>query len=477
MYVRFLLASLLGASLALGAHAWLYPAASTTGTPRALDIPATFTSSEYAAAAAGLDFRPAAAASVDAVVHVKTVSRSRMPYNPWMDLFGYALPEQVQQGSGSGVVFGPEGFIVTNHHVIDGADAIEVSTNDNRTFTATVVGSDPSTDLAVLRVDAPSEGLPFMKFGDSDAVAVGEWVLAVGNPFDLTSTVTAGIVSAKARNLSILRPDVARGAPPIESFIQTDAAVNPGNSGGALVNTRGELIGVNTAIASATGSYSGYSFAIPASIVRKVAEDLVAYGRVQRAFLGIQVEPASEVRGVVIQEITPGSGAADADLAKGDVLVSVQGKPVGSFAELQDAVARFRPGDRVAVERMRGGRTAAVDVELRDAAGSTRLLNRSELEERTSFGVLFSDLGPDAARRLGLKAGARAERVEAGPFKQAGIPAGFVVARIDGKPIATAQDAHEVLLLARGHVIVEGYLPNGRGAAFAVKLGTGEPEK
>jgi len=477
MHVRFLLASFLGASIALGAHALLNPTPPATAAARALEIPATFTASDLAAAAAGLDFRPAAAASVDAVVHVKTVSRSRMPYNPWMDLFGYTLPEQVQQGSGSGVVFGPEGFIVTNHHVIDGADAIEVSTNDNRTFAATVVGSDPSTDLAVLRVDAPAEGLPFIKFGDSDAVTVGEWVLAVGNPFDLTSTVTAGIVSAKARNLSILRPDVARGAPPIESFIQTDAAVNPGNSGGALVNTRGELIGVNTAIASATGSYSGYSFAIPASIVRKVAEDLVAYGRVQRAFLGIQVEPAREMRGVVIQEITPGSGAADADLAKGDVLVAVQGKPVSSFAELQDAVARFRPGDRVAVERIRGGRSGAVEVELRDAAGSTQLLNRSELEERTSFGVVFSDLGPDAVRRLGLKAGARADRVDAGPFKQAGIPAGFIVTRMDGKPISSAQDAHEVLLLARGHVVVEGYLPNGRGAAFAVKLSASEREK
>jgi Do/DeqQ family serine protease len=470
MDVRLILASFLGAGIALGANGVLDRASQDVAFDRVRDVPVALTSSDLNAAAAGLDFRPAAAASVDAVVHVKTVSRSRMPYNPWMDLFGYTMPEQVQQGSGSGVVFGPDGFIVTNHHVIDGADEIEVSTNDNRTYAAVVVGSDPSTDLAVLRIDTHEDGLPFMKFGDSDAVTVGEWVLAVGNPFDLTSTVTAGIVSAKARNLSILRPDFARGAPSIESFIQTDAAVNPGNSGGALVNTRGELVGINTAIASATGSYSGYSFAIPSSIVRKVAEDLVAYGRVQRAFLGVQVEAARDAHGVVIQEITPGSGAAEADLERGDVLVAVQGKPVSSFAELQDAVARFRPGDRVAVERVRNGRAEAVEVELRDAAGSTKLLNRSELEERTSYGVLFSDLGTDAARRMGLKAGARAERIEAGPFKNAGIPVGFIAARIDGKPVGNAQDAHEILLLSRGTVLVEGYLPNGRGAAFAVKL-------
>ena len=278
MNVRFVLASLMGAGIALGADALLDRSVSPPSRDVAADIPVTFTSSDLSAAAARLDFRPAAAASVDAVVHVKTVSRSRMPYNPWMDLFGYTMPEQVQQGSGSGVVFGPEGFIITNHHVIDGAEEIEVSTNDNTTFTATVVGSDPTTDLAVLKVDAPEAGLPF---SDSDGVTVGEWVLAVGNPFDLTSTVTAGIVSAKARNLSILRPDYARGAPPIESFIQTDAAVNPGNSGGALVNTRGELIGINTAIASSTGSYSGYSFAVPSSIVRSSAPSSACRSRPQ----------------------------------------------------------------------------------------------------------------------------------------------------------------------------------------------------
>jgi Do/DeqQ family serine protease len=471
MNVRLVLASALGAGIALGADALLDRSVSPPARDVAADIPVSFTSSDLSAAAAGLDFRPAAAASVDAVVHVKTVSRSRMPYNPWMDLFGYTMPEQVQQGSGSGVVFGPEGFIITNHHVIDGAEEIEVSTNDNTTFTATVVGSDPTTDLAVLKVDAPEAGLPFMRFGDSDAVTVGEWVLAVGNPFDLTSTVTAGIVSAKARNLSILRPDYARGAPPIESFIQTDAAVNPGNSGGALVNTRGELIGINTAIASATGSYSGYSFAVPSSIVRKVAEDLVAYGRVQRAFLGVQVEAAERTKGVVIESITPGSGAAEADLRTGDILVAIQGKEVRSFAELQDAIARFRPGDRVAVERLRGGEKGVVDVELRDASGSTRLLNRSELEERTSFGVRFADLSAHEARRWGMKAAARIAEVGDGPFRSAGIPEGFIVTRIEGKPVATAQDAHEILLLASGNIVVEGYLPQGRGAAFAVKLG------
>ena len=323
-------------------------------------------------------FAQAAQTSVGAVVHVRTAMRTRMPLNPWYEMLGYRSPEEVHQGSGSGVIIGNEGFIVTNNHVIEGAEEITVSMNDNRTYIAEVVGTDPSTDLAILKISADFP-LPFIEFGNSDQLGIGDWVLAVGNPFDLTSTVTAGIVSAKARNINLLRARPDRGVFPIESFIQTDAAVNPGNSGGALVNTRGELIGINTAIASRTGSYAGYSFAVPSTIVEKVAQDLMRYGKVQRAYLGIQIEPVTEaiaeqldmteIKGCAVTDLVPGSGAAESGLEIGDVVLAINGQEISDFPELQESVSRFHPGDEVMVRVWRNGEEREVLVQLKDRNG------------------------------------------------------------------------------------------------------------
>lgn len=331
--------------------------------------------SEYSAPPS---FAQAAQASVGSVVHVRTAIRTRMPMNPWHEMLGYRAPEEVHQGSGSGVIIGDDGFIVTNNHVIEGAEEITVSMNDNRTYKAHVIGTDPSTDLAMLKISADFP-LPFVEFGDSDQVGIGDWVLAVGNPFDLTSTVTAGIVSAKARNINLLRARPDRGVFPIESFIQTDAAVNPGNSGGALINTRGELIGINTAIASRTGSYAGYSFAVPSTIVEKVAQDLMRYGEVQRAYLGIQIEPVTEaiadqldmteVKGCAITDLVPGSGAAESGLEIGDIVLAINGQAISDFPELQESVSRFHPGDEVLVRVWRNGEEREVSVQLKDRNG------------------------------------------------------------------------------------------------------------
>ena len=323
-------------------------------------------------------FAQAAQTSVGAVVHVRTAMRTRIPLNPWYEMLGYRSPEEVHQGSGSGVIIGNEGYIVTNNHVIEGAEEITVSMNDNRTYIAEVIGTDPSTDLAMLKISADFP-LPFIEFGNSDQVGIGDWVLAVGNPFDLTSTVTAGIVSAKARNINLLRARPDRGVFPIESFIQTDAAVNPGNSGGALVNTRGELIGINTAIASRTGSYAGYSFAVPSTIVEKVAQDLMRYGKVQRAYLGIQIEPVTEViaeqldmteiKGCAVTDLVPGSGAAESGLEIGDVVLAIDGQEISDFPELQESVSRFHPGDEVMVRVWRNGEEREILVQLKDRNG------------------------------------------------------------------------------------------------------------
>ncbi len=343
------------------------------------------------AAPAVVDLREAAKKSVNAVVHVKTTTRTRMQYNPWMDFWGISPVPQMREASGSGVIIDASGFILTNNHVIHGAERIEVSLNDRRSFLADVVGVDPATDLAVLHI-ADASGLPHLDFGSSDRLEVGEWVLAVGNPFDLTSTVTAGIVSAKARSLQLLQPDDAMEVFPIESFIQTDAAVNPGNSGGALVNDRGELIGINTAIASKTGSYAGYAFAVPSSIAQKVSQDLIAYGRVQRAFMGIQgtgvtAEIAKDlelegIRGVYVHACVPSGGAALAGIESGDVILSINGQEVNTIAQLQEQVAQHTPGTQLSIRI--AGQDTPISVTLRDSQGGTGIKDRLHWSEERS---------------------------------------------------------------------------------------------
>lgn len=317
------------------------------------------------------DFTAAAELSVNAVVHVKTTYSIRQTTSDPLLEFFFGRPlqqeQRVQQASGSGVIISEDGYIVTNNHVIDKARNIEVVLNDKRTYPATLVGTDPNTDIALLKIE--DTGLPWIAFGNSDSLRVGEWVLAVGNPFNLTSTVTAGIVSAKARSINIISSDMK-----IESFIQTDAAVNPGNSGGALVNTRGELVGINTAIASQTGSYTGYSFAVPVTIVNKVVSDLKLYGTVQRGLMGVQIADITAemkdrlnlttMQGVYVGNVIQGSAADKAGLQTGDVIISIDDKIIDGTAQLQETVGQHKPGDVIQVQYIRNGQTRQTTLQL-----------------------------------------------------------------------------------------------------------------
>lgn len=426
-------------------------------------------------------FSDAAERSVDAVVHVKTVQRSQSAPLPWFEMFGYGQPERISQGSGSGVIINSEGHIVTNNHVIDGADEIVVSLNNNRTYTAEVVGTDPSTDLAVLKIDAPVS-LPHISFGSSQDVRVGEWVLAVGNPFDLTSTVTAGIVSAKSRDINILRGDPRTMEYPIESFIQTDAAVNPGNSGGALVNTSGELIGINTAIASRTGSYSGYSFAIPSAIVEKVVNDLRTFGEVRRAYLGIQIEPVderlaaqlqlTEVAGCAIVGIVPHSGAFESELREGDVVLAIDGTSITDFPELQECVAKYHPGDIVNVAFSRDGTQRETQVQLKNKEGSTEIANNGARSAHQTWidgaDAALSPVPTEVAQSLGLEGGVQVTALSPGGFSQSGIRKGFIITKINGESIQDAEHIEDFFTSGEGGLLIEGVYPNGQRAYYGM---------
>lgn len=426
------------------------------------------------AAPAPVDFTVAAERTVNAVVHVKTSTEVETMYNPWFEFFGYESQSQIQQGSGSGVIISPNGYIVTNNHVIDGATDIEVSLNDNRTFSAAIIGTDPATDLALLKID--EQDLPVVGYGDSDGLNVGEWVLAVGNPFDLTSTVTAGIVSAKARNIQLLQPDASRDVFPIESFIQTDAAVNPGNSGGALVNASGELVGINTAIASRTGSYSGYSFAIPVSIVEKVTKDIMEYGMVQRAFIGVRIGEVNqeiaeelglqEVAGVLVTDLTANGAAAVAGIERGDVILQVAGKSVKNVPELQEAVSQYRPGDEVAVNVWRDGRMVTKEVRLRNKEGDTLLKTAEDVALENVLAASFETLSAAEAEQLGIRGGLKIEELFDGKLRDSGVRKDFIITKVDGEPIATESDLERVLQRKKGGVLIEGMYPNGQKAYY-----------
>jgi Do/DeqQ family serine protease len=334
-----------------------------------------------------VDFTQAVEQSVDAVVHVKTIY-TRITQNNTPDIFDYffgfrehRIERTPVMGAGSGVIISRDGYIVTNNHVIEKAQEIQVAVNDKHTFTAALVGTDPSTDIAVLKIDGGKE-LPYLEFGNSDNLKLGEWVLAIGNPLNLTSTVTAGIVSAKARNINILSDKFK-----IESFIQTDAAVNPGNSGGALINTRGELVGINTAIASPTGTYAGYSFAVPSSIAKKVVTDIIEFGVVQRAVLGVNPDELTDeaakylgvdnVKGVWIRGLLPNSAAAQAGVQVNDLVTKVNDVAVNSVAQLQEQLSRFRPNDQISLTINRKNQTLHVNVILRNKEGTTRIITKN----------------------------------------------------------------------------------------------------
>jgi Do/DeqQ family serine protease len=411
----------------------------------------------------GPDFVEAAAKTVHAVVHIKTSYQQKGSYYDFYFQDFFRGGDRPYQATGSGVIISEDGYIVTNNHVVDDADLIEVTLNDKRTYEATVVGLDPTTDIALIRIK--EMGLPYVTFGNSDSVRIGEWVLAVGNPFNLTSTVTAGIISAKARNIKILG---AEGA--IESFLQTDAVVNPGNSGGALVNTRGELVGVNAAIASNTGSYTGYSFAIPANLVKKVVEDLAKFGEVQRGYIGITPveitdelateKQLSEIRGVYIYGVAEKGGAKDAGLEKGDVITYLNETPVNSVAELTETVGQHRPGDKMKVTYLRDGKESITQVILKNREGTTEIVKKVERDIISELGADLKELTPDEKRWLGADAGLKVTNLRAGLLQNAGIGKNFIITGVDRQLIKNMEDMKKALSNKKGGVMIEGIYPN-----------------
>jgi Do/DeqQ family serine protease len=414
-----------------------------------------------------MDFLAPAKSVVSGVVHIRvSYGPGSFSVNPFGRFF-----EPNTHSSGSGVIISDDGFIVTNYHVIEDATNIEIVLNNNQRFFAKVIGTDPTTDLALLKIK--SKNLPFLRYGDSDNVKLGEWVLAVGNPFDLNSTVTAGIVSARARNIRIL----AENNPlRVESFIQTDAAVNPGNSGGALVNLNGELIGVNTAIATSTGSFAGYSFAIPSSLVKKVMDDLVEYGQVQRGLLGVQIQDvdatiAEELKlkinqGVLITRVNEGSAAAESKMSPGDVVTAINNSPIRSVSELQELVARYRPGKEINVQFLRNGEMLNVKARLKDFDGNERMIKRESLND-------FSDIAIQEVEykelvRLKLEGGVRVKNLEEGKWSKSGMKEGFIIAYIDRIPVESIEDFNRILEYKRGGILIEGYYPSGEKGTYGV---------
>lgn len=415
-----------------------------------------------------LDFLSAARNVTAGVVHIRTTySSGEFSLNP-LQLY----LDAPARSSGSGVIVTDDGYIATNYHVIEDASNIEVVMNNNQRFYAKIIGTDPSTDLALLKIKA--KNLPFVRYGDSDKLSPGEWVLAIGNPFDLNSTVTAGIVSAKARNIGILRD---RNNLQVESFIQTDAAVNPGNSGGALVNLQGQLVGINTAIATSSGSYQGYSFAIPVSLVRKVMDDLLEFGKVQRGLLGIQIQDvtarvAEELelpisQGVLVNRVNPGSAAEEAGILAGDVVLAIDGHWVTSVSELQELVARNRPGKEVRVTYLRQGEKREVPARLKNNEGNEEMQRREISYEL--HGIEVEDIPYKELVKLNLEGGVRIKRVYPGKWKEAGAKSGFIIAYVDKVPVDNVEDINRIFEFKTGGVLIEGFHPNGERGTFGVE--------
>lgn len=433
------------------------------------------------------DLTYAAENAVQAVVNIevtKTV-QGQSTIDPFFQFFGipqgYGAPSTREaKAGGSGVLITADGYIVTNNHVVDGANTLKVKLYDGRTFEAKIIGTDPTTDVALLKIEG--EEFPFLKFGSSDALRLGEWVLAIGSPFDLQSTITAGIVSAKARNLGAIPSQYS-----IESFIQTDAAVNPGNSGGALVNTAGELVGINTLIQSQTGSYIGYSFAVPSSIVQKVVVDLKEYGVVQRALLGISYQDItaefleaygkeygiSEIGGAYVAEVVENGAAADAGIQKGDIITEIDGNTIGAKARIGEIIATKRPGEKVKISIKRDGKVKHFEVTLRNKAGKTEPVSKQDLASLQSLGGAFEDVSRRVAQNLGIKGGVKVTQVHEGGFlDKARVRPGFVITHLN--EVAVGSVAEMESLLESGKVgdkvtSVDGIYPStGRSASYSL---------
>lgn len=438
-------------------------------------------------------FITAAESTINGVVSVKSYATPRGAYgsqgfaDPFFEYFfgggapqqRHQQPQQQQTGLGSGVIISEDGYIVTNNHVIADAERLEVTLNDNRNFNATVIGSDPTTDLALIKIDAPD--LHVIPMGDSEQLRVGQWVLAVGNPFGFTSTVTSGIVSAKARNISASTGAFSSGN--IESYIQTDAALNSGNSGGALVNLDGELVGINAAIYSKTGTYAGCSFAIPTSIVKKVVADLKEYGAVQRAFLGVSfVELTPEIikqegieginAGILVKGVADRSAAKEAGLQEGDVITAINGAPTTTQATLQEEITKHSPGDNIQITYWRSGREHTRSVTLRNDKGDTALSRPGSV---TDLGCAFAALTPQQLRQMEISAGVQVKGLEQGRMKEAGVRDGFIILSINGQRVADPADVEKIYnAITKGAddkvMFIKGIYPTGRQAFYAVPL-------
>lgn len=449
-----------------------------------------------------IDLTQAAESSVHAVVHIRSTQTSKVQEvevrDPFSDFFGDFFGQrggtqkrQVQtperRGYGSGVIISKDGYIVTNNHVVEGADEITVKLNDDRELQGRIIGTDPSTDLALIKIEG--DDFPTIPVGDSDALKVGEWVLAVGNPFNLNSTVTAGIVSAKARAIGT---ETANGqAATIQSFIQTDAAINSGNSGGALVNARGELVGINAMLYSPTGAYSGYGFAIPTTIMKKVVADLKQYGTVQRALLGIRggtlgtdlqmneaqtkamkekIEELGVKEGVLVAEVVEG-GSADGVLKENDVIVGINGKKIAKFTDLQEALQQCRPGDKISVKIIRDKKEQTVQIVLKNEQGTTKVLKDAGMEV---LGAAFQPVSAELKRQLNLGYGLQVTAVTDGKMSDAGVRKGFIILKVNGQPMKSVDDL-ETLVKATTKstepvLWISGVFPSGKRGNFAVDL-------
>jgi len=474
-FFGLLLAALLGGGAALG----LYRIAESKPhfTPeKPAGIPVKQVSFGSPAAMNLPDFEAAASSSINAVVHIRSsFQKKSLVYDDFFEFFNFGRPAPREyispySASGSGVIISPDGYVVTNNHVVQDAHEINVTLNDKREYKATLVGSDPSTDLALIRIS--EQGLPFLGYGNSDQVKVGEWVLAVGNPFNLTSTVTAGIVSAKARNINILG---SQGA--IESFIQTDAAINPGNSGGALVNTRGELIGINAAIASGTGYYTGYSFAIPVNIVKKVVSDFIAFGKIQRAYLGVyyneineefaRSKGLSDLRGIYVEEVVPGGAAEKSGMRKGDVILKINGHPVNGKSELMEIVGQHNPGDKVTVTIIRDQNEKDIPLTFVSEESHVAMVNENRL---IIHGATFEPLNDAEKSKFRIRYGFKITELTNGKLRSAGISKGFILLSVDRRDITTLSQLKEALSGRDQGVLIEGVYPNGLKAYYGIGL-------
>lgn len=491
-YLPFVLVALLGGFTALGGARLMGWGKSGSVFAPSSNTPVHFANYTPGNGAAIADFTFAATKSLPVVVHI--ASSMRQDNRQSMQGFDFqSIPEPFRQffdnprsfrqqpdsqddeqvqATGSGVILSADGYIVTNNHVVKDADALTVTLNDKRTFKATVVGTDPSTDLALIKIDASD--LPFARMGNSDELKVGEWVVAIGNPFNLTGTVTAGIVSAKGRDIHINQSKA-----PIESFIQTDAVVNPGNSGGALVNLNGDLVGINTAIASPTGVYAGYSFAVPSNLVQKVVQDLRQYGVVQRGYLGIvirdQSKPKEEgwVAGVHVDSIAENSAAGAAGVKVGDIITKVDGQAISSSPELLESIGQHRPGDKIDLTVKRGNSERDFTVVLKNHAGNTDVVKKSSPAEiLDALGAEFETLGKTEAQRLGIDGGVVVKSLNGGKLaNQTDIHEGFIITGVNNQPVKSVNELSKTLTQQKGGVMLEGIYPSNPDQLYYYAFG------